>query len=109
MGTPGMISFVLKNYLLGRRLENNVLTIVSTLSIVECSLKCLKEKCCQSINYGKDLNNISEHDCELNAAKASSKLEDITKNDAYVYYEMMHSGNGFKTEPCNQGIVTLHA
>ena len=77
---------------------------MSTLSVIECSMECVQEGgCCQSVNYGKDLNNMMEHDCELNIAKASSNPNDITRNDSYIYYERMDIENGFEAESCSKG------
>jgi hypothetical protein len=92
-------------YIPGRRLKNNLLRTVTTLSVVECSLECLRESCCQSVNFGKDFNNMMEHDCELNEAKASTSPGDITRNDSYIHYEIMDTGNGVGAETCGKGKI----
>jgi hypothetical protein len=89
----------------GRRLENNLLRTVSVFSIVECGLECLRESCCLSVNYGEDLNNMDEHDCELNEGKVSTNPEDFTRNSSYAYYEIMNTGNGFRAKPCSEGKI----
>jgi hypothetical protein len=89
----------------GRRLENNLLRTVSVFSIVECGLECLRERCCLSVNYGEDLNNMDEHDCELNEGKVSTNPEDFTRNSSYAYYEIMDTGNGFRAKPCSEGKI----
>lgn len=50
------------------------------------------------MNYGKELNAIMEHDCELNSEKASVDPDHVTRNDSFTYYEMM--GAGKKAETC---------
>ena len=84
------------SYCIGRRLENSQLKKVSTLSDIECGLQCLQETRCQSVNFGINLNSNMEHDCELNEDKASTNFEDVSKNNSYVYYEMLGDCRGKK-------------
>ncbi|XP_028402406.1 uncharacterized protein LOC114525346 [Dendronephthya gigantea] len=81
----------------GHRLVNSLLDTISSLSIVECSLQCLQETDCQSVNYRKELNTMKEHDCELNSEKASVNPGHVTRDDSFTYYEITGTGKSAKT------------
>ena len=72
-------------YLLGHRLMDNVVSEYNSLSVLECSLYCLRKfPECKSINCkGTKRQKI----CQLNNATKSTHSRNLVADKIYNYYE----------------------
>ena len=74
----------------GFRLANHLIRKVTALSVIECSLQCLRESCCVSTNYKEAVLTNMEENCELNHAAATDQQGDLVKDEGFLHFERLH-------------------
>lgn len=73
----------------GCRLENCLLQFHHVLSPSECAQYCIRDKRCQSFNYGSHTGLMSADLCELNSCTKRTHREKLKSDQQFTHYDLI--------------------